>query len=286
MLAINQILVPLDFSQRSIAVAEHGVVMARRFDAQLMFVYVIPPYEAHAGNGDVLWHAEQDVEAISRERMGQLVSQVSGGLPIETVILEGDPAKHIEEMARQRGVDLVMLPTHGYGTFRRLLLGSVSAKVLHDVACPVFTGTHIPENPVYRPDAYQRVACAIDLSEHSERVLRWAWGFAQSWEAELDLIHAAPVLYVSGTDRERIEDELFAVETASKAIKELVAKVECRAGTLVNNAEVISYVPETAAKIHADVLIIGRSLPHGWFGRLRTHAYALIRESPCPVISV
>jgi len=40
-----------------------------------------------------------------------------------------------------------MMPTHGLGGFRRFLLGSVTAKVLHDADCPVWTGVHLERAP-------------------------------------------------------------------------------------------------------------------------------------------
>ncbi len=59
----------------------------------------------------------------------------------------GDPAQVITAFAHTQGVDLIMMPTHGYGPFRRLLLGSVTAKVLHDAECPVWTAVHMAKAP-------------------------------------------------------------------------------------------------------------------------------------------
>jgi hypothetical protein len=66
---------------------------------------------------------------------------MSGAMP------EGDPAREITDYAQEQGADLIMMPTHGYRTFRSLLLGSVTAKVLHDAACPVWTGVHVEDSP-------------------------------------------------------------------------------------------------------------------------------------------
>ena len=59
-----------------------------------------------------------------------------------------------------------MMPTHGYGIFRSLLLGSVTAKVLHDAACPVWTGVHVEETPPASA-AFENIMCAVDLTEKS-----------------------------------------------------------------------------------------------------------------------
>ena len=55
------------------------------------------------------------------------------------IMEDGDPATIIDGVAQRDGIDLIMMPTRGLGTFRRLLLGSATAKVLHDVSCAVFT---------------------------------------------------------------------------------------------------------------------------------------------------
>jgi hypothetical protein len=68
--------------------------------------------------------------------------------PLIKQFAEGDPASIITEYAARNRVDLIMMPTHGYGTFRSLLLGSVTAKVLHDAECPVWTGVHTADTVI------------------------------------------------------------------------------------------------------------------------------------------
>jgi len=63
------------------------------------------------------------------------------------VLLKGDPAECIVRVAQENAVDLIVMPTHAHGRFRRFLLGSVTAKVLHDTDCPVLTGVHHEDKP-------------------------------------------------------------------------------------------------------------------------------------------
>jgi len=84
------------------------------------------------------------------------------------------------------------MATHGYGPFRRFLLGSVTAKVLHDAACPVWTGPHLEQAPSYRNIGFHRIVCAIDLAQRSRAVLEWAGRFAREFDAELDIVHVLP----------------------------------------------------------------------------------------------
>ena len=150
MLNLKTILVPVDFSEASLNALEHGVAMASRFDANLILTHVIAPlpaeYAAFDGGAYVgtIWPSRVDLEGGVKERIDALVDKLKSERPIEKVVLHGDPAKEIAKFTRERQIDMVMMPSHGYGPFRRFILGSVTAKVLHDVPCPVFTGAHIP----------------------------------------------------------------------------------------------------------------------------------------------
>ena len=69
-----------------------------------------------------------------------------------------------------------------------------------------------------------------------------------------------------------------------------MAKLQTEAGThaipIVVGGEIIKAVARQASELSADLLVIGRSTTGTLLGRLRTQAYGLIRESPCPVVSV
>jgi nucleotide-binding universal stress UspA family protein len=294
MLSIKTILVPVDFSERSVHAAEHAVVLANRFNSQLVLTHVIPPapFEYAAFDGGAYTGApmggEQEIRASMEQRLCVLAARIRGKQPIQTTVLIGDPAREIENQARELNADLLVMPTHGYGPFRRFILGSLTTKVLHDVACPVFTGAHIPEITPFNPEPYKRIACAIDLGPHSEAVLRWAWDFAQAHEEDLTVIHAAPLLEIGGAhgDMFPAETRQGLLKAAQSEIKSLMEKVGCRAQVHVECANPATYIHDVADENYVDVLIIGRSPDHGLLGRLRTHAYAIIREAPCPVISI
>jgi nucleotide-binding universal stress UspA family protein len=261
------------------AAAEHAAVIAKRFESNLIFLHVLHRDDTSAADLEIGSGAPSPEEHDAvRKRIEQLEQKVSDR-PIETVVRWGDPARHIDRMTCQRNADLVMMPTHGYGPFRRFLLGSVTAKVLHDCTCPVFSGAHVPEIGGFGAAPYRKVACAIDLNRYAHTVLGWACGFARAWDAELEVIHVVKCLEQDWTQAEltRVEQE---------KIRELIAKVGCEAEIHMAVGDVIDYVPAAAQAAQADVLVIGRSLGEEWNGRLRTNAYALIRESPCAVISV
>src|SRR4029078_11687319 len=91
----------------------------------------------------------------------------------------GDPAETITRYAQTQGADLIMMPTHGFGPFRSLLLGSVTAKVLHDAQCLVWTATHMEEPPAIQHVAGRNILCAVDATPKSSPLMEWAAEYAK-----------------------------------------------------------------------------------------------------------
>jgi nucleotide-binding universal stress UspA family protein len=290
MLAIRNILVPLDFSDRSVGAAEHAVELAKKFHSKLHFAHFIPPppHEYAAFNegfyASSSWPNVEERRALER-RMDEVLAKVRPVGDVEKTIARGEPAYEIEALIRQKAIDLAVMPTHGYGPFRRFLLGSVVSKVLHDVKIPVFTGTHLPELTPLDPDPYKRIACAIDLRDHSEDVLRWAWDLAKACHEDLIVINAAPRLDVGALEMWLPAGEALE-KCAREAVQRMIGRVGCRAEVHVASADPTDYIAQVAESSYADILVIGRHAQSGPLKGLREHAMSIIREAPCPVISV
>jgi len=173
MFKIERILVPVDFSERSITAAKHALALADRFHSNLIFAHVIPPappeYAGFEGGYPWVTSAGPDEESFRYflTKMESLEPATTANGRVQRVVSKGDPARELVRLASEHHVDLIVMPTHGYGLFRRFVLGSVTAKVLHDVDCPVLTGVHmeVATEPM-RP--HQCVACAVDFRPHSE----------------------------------------------------------------------------------------------------------------------
>ena len=179
------------------------------------------------------------------------------------------------------------MATHAYGPFRRFLLGSVTAKVLHDVQFPVWTGPHMEQAPNYSSIEFRRVLCAVDLVEGSAAVLEWASHFAQSFGATLAVIHVLPesLIQLGGVYFDPQWRNKVAL-TAREQIGELQKDIRGSSEVLVEIGNVPTTVSDVAARWNADLLVIGRGRQPGLFGRLRANAYAILRESPCPVVTI
>jgi len=134
----QSILFPVDFSDRCIAVWPAVAAMARQLKASVTLLHVVDVGNSHA-------------EAILASHLGlicernqeQLEQFPTPGLEVaEREVVQGAAAKCIVERAGEMDAPMIMLPTRGHTRFRQLLLGSVTASVLHDAPVPVWTEAH------------------------------------------------------------------------------------------------------------------------------------------------
>ncbi|MFZ5633230.1 MAG: universal stress protein [Bacillota bacterium] len=81
---------------------------------------------------------EKAEKSIEEKYFGEIKNYFdASGVPLTTVVREGDPAKEIVRFAEENGIDHIVIGRRGLGNIRGALLGSVSAKVIHSARCPV-----------------------------------------------------------------------------------------------------------------------------------------------------
>jgi nucleotide-binding universal stress UspA family protein len=286
MLNINHILFPIDFSERCCGAVGFVESMASRYHAKITLLSAVQPfyYGAMGDPGGVL--DPEDLVRDRRETLDSSLTKEFAHLRVERVAELGDPAQVIVDFAHANEVDLIMMPTHGYGPFRSLLLGSVTAKVLHDAKCPVWTAAHIAEPPFRHHIDCRNIVCAVDSTPNSVPLMKWANELARDARAALRLVHVIPGMeggLARQVDRE-FEEEMR--KEARQMVEDLQASAAVEAPLCVTVGHVADRVREEARRHGADLVVIGRGTLHETLGRLRTHAYGIIRQSPCPVLSV
>jgi nucleotide-binding universal stress UspA family protein len=285
---LKSILFPVDFSPSCVAMASFVKRSAALFGAKVSMIYVVDP-ASHSGFELYLRPASEISEEhlnIGRERLDSFLSAEFPVAECPRILASGDAAAQIARIARDGRFDLIIMPTHT-GFFRRMLLGSTTAKVLNDADCLVLTTTHA-ERIAPRPLEHREWLCAIGLSSNSEHILRYASQAAAEVNSRLSIVHA-----VQGDDpdlpiRLDLEEKLQSAETreARRRIDELQRIVGSDASVRIAVGSVKEALLEVIRQSDADALIMGRSPRPGAHGRLRDLTYAMVRDSPFPVLSI
>ncbi len=290
MVNIRKILFPIDFSPGCLGMSRYVESIASRFRAEVTFLHAVSQSDFMLGTPDfgglaMVENYRAGLEA-SRQRMSNYLAEEFQHLSVKRLVLEGDPASKIIELSQQDDSDLIMMPTHGLGPFRRFILGSLTAKVLHDAGCAVWTGAHLENAPPLEKIAFRKVLCAVDLSPQSEGALKWAAGFAEEHGAELIALHVVPAAETRPAkylDRDLVET---LITEAKAEMGTLLAHLDIPARIVVEGGEPAKRAQLVAETENANLLVIARgAVTEGW-GRLRTHSYAIIRSAPCPVVSI
>lgn len=277
---LARIVAPVDFSERCVAAARYARMLAAQFQAELVLLHVVIPAPSEIGVEIARQRA-----ALAEQRLNEFLAAELAGISLRRVLLEGDPAAKIVDYAHEQRASLILMPTHGFGPFRRFILGSNTAKVLHDADCPVWTGAHMEEAPPGPSAPIANILCAVDLGPQSEKAVAWAMELQKQFDARLTILHATLAIpaIVKGSEanwnvvvRSAAQKELELLQNKTGAVAELV----------VEAGEPAQVISAAASDAQAHVVVIGRGSAAGGFGRLRTNAYAVIRQAPCPVVSV
>jgi nucleotide-binding universal stress UspA family protein len=279
----KNVLFPVDFSERCHAAWPAIAAMARRLGVPVTQLHVLDldrfelP-DVPGGFTAIRRHFLQKLEHFTDEG-----SDLPG---LRRELAEGDVARCIIQRAENMEAPLIMMPTAGRTRFRQLLLGSVTASVLHDAACPVWTEAHSEGQP---PDSGEcrSVLCAIDLGPQSAAVLLAARELSLKGNASFHLVHSVPGI-----------DPRFPSLIADRAHAFLIAKaredfaaLRVATGvdlplTILEEVGLVDGIVGAVRGFGANLLVIGRGVSQGTLGRLRTNAHRLIRHSPCAVVSV
>jgi nucleotide-binding universal stress UspA family protein len=288
MALFEHILFPVDFSDRCLATKPYVLAMAQRFKSKLTLLHVVQIPVSWYGGMEVSYPIPLEIAPLREDARKKLdvFNDFPGDINVTMVVEDGDPAMMIASFAEQNGVDLVMLPTHGYGKFRALLLGSVAAKVLHDASCPVWTSAHAEEPAVQKHVDYRSILCAVDLSPGSADLIKRAVEFTGHYNAKLRLVHAIGATEARPDKYLDTEFRQFLVQSSRDIIKDMQRELGVNLEVCIDGAAVSTAVHDAAVTHQADLVIIGRGRVQKPLGRLRTNSYAIIRDCPCPVLSI
>jgi nucleotide-binding universal stress UspA family protein len=296
MTEFKHILCPIDFSDASRHALDQAIAIARWYESHITALHVIAPtftFEppilfAERGNLKAL---PPDTDRIRARLDDWLAAATTAQVPSESRICEGRPAESVLAIARSLPANLIVMGSHGHSGFERLVLGSVTEKVLRNAACPVLTAPPRAMTTAKLP--FRRILCAVDFSEPSLIALRTAFSMAEEADARLIVLHVvdrpddASVLVTAAGDREL----LVQVERqAAQQLESLItdeSRVWSRPETKVAAGKAYREILVTAEDMVADLIVIGvhgrNAIGLSLFGSTTNQ---VVRRASCPVLTI
>lgn len=298
MIRIANVLCPVDLSEPSRHALDYAVAVTRWCDAKLIVLHVYSPLppplpvETMASSPELAGPiAPAQVLRDVRRFCGPSIDTLER--PVEFLVKEGNPGQEIVDEAERLAADLIVMGTHARKGVQRLLLGSVTERVLRTTHVPVLT---VPPATRAEPVMFERILCPIEFHASEPRalehvlwlVLPFLKGMAPHTKkagARLILLHVVEGFFEQlpeyFTERER-----DAMERMERAVPADV-RAWCQPETRVTAGKADREILSVAADVSADLIVMA---VHGT-GAVNQRLYRsttshVIREANCPVLTL
>ncbi|MGI9344624.1 MAG: universal stress protein [Gammaproteobacteria bacterium] len=138
----NAIVLPIDFSELSMAAVPWAKRMAAVTNGAVHCVYTVEPpqvYSALDMAPAVPLPTTEELNESAKQQLATFASEQLAGIDTETHVLIGKPAEQIVAYAKEVNADLIVMTTHGYSGLEHVVLGSTTESVLRKAGCPVLS---------------------------------------------------------------------------------------------------------------------------------------------------
>jgi nucleotide-binding universal stress UspA family protein len=296
--SIKSVLCPVDFSEGSAHALEQAVAVASWYNARLTALHVYSPLRPVPGL-PVDHVPESELQPVRREATAFVASVLPPGTTVDVVVACGQPARTILEQAADLRADVIVMGTHGSSGFERVLLGSVTEKVLRKATCPVLTVP--PRRHVTSQLPFVRVLCAVDFSEWSLAAVELAASLARQSSAALELLHVVewpweepPAPTLAELPREQaaalLEFRRYVTASATSRLESLVpvdTRTQCVVTTRISHGRPYVEILRVAAEENVDLIVLGvhgrRMIDLAMFGSTTNQ---VVRRATCPVVTL
>jgi nucleotide-binding universal stress UspA family protein len=297
----RHILCPMDFSTGSLNALALAGAVARAHGARLTALHVRPLAMPGPETPTVGFDAPvrpREFDAVRQQLTAAARDIVGTRVDFEAAVTAGEPVHNILDCANTRATDLLVMGTHGTSGFQRLLLGSVTEKVLRRASCAVLTvppGAYVPTK---RP--FTHLLAAVDFSDCSLRAATFAASVAAASDATLTLVHVVEWPWHEASDTalqgvppaqaQAVADYRRYLEAgAHERLDALAASAMPgrKANTRVSFGRSYREILDAARQDGADLIVLGvhgrGSLDLAFFGSTASH---VVRAASCPVLTV
>jgi nucleotide-binding universal stress UspA family protein len=294
MLEMKLILCPIDFSEFSIRVYHHALSLAEHYRAKLVAQHIVElsryPYADYAASAGDYQEFCRALREGGREQLQELVKKhTHDEIQPELVVHEGAAPDSILSFAEARKTDLIVMGTHGRRGFDRLVLGSVTDRVMRRAPCPVLAICKPPHDSKaageerHHVHHLSRILFCTDFWENSERALDYAISATAECNAELTLLHVLEAVPSPAKTEE-------AIATATEQLDKLIpqeGRKTLKTKTAVRIGKPYQQIIQLALEVQVDMVTIGVSgrgaLDRAVFGSTTCRVMQL---GPCPVLAV
>jgi nucleotide-binding universal stress UspA family protein len=292
MLEIKLILCPIDLSEFSVMAYRHALSLAEHYRARLVAQHIVElrryPSLGFAASAGLYEQFCQAVHQSGREQLQEFVKHhAHDGIQPELVTQLGTAPDSILSFAQGQETDLIVMGTHGRRGYDRMVLGSVTDRVMRKAPCPVLAvckpqreslASSSERDHVHR---LSRILFCADLSGNSERALDYAISATTEYDAELTLLHVLE-------EAPHLAKTKEAIAEAAKQLDKLIPperRKELRVKTAVRMGKPYQQIIQLALEEQIDMVAMGArgrgALDLAVFG---STTYRVIQLGSCPVL--
>jgi len=285
---LKNILCTTDLSERSNTSVAYGKTLATEFHARLYICHIVD-LTSTVAYGEVFYapvEIQDKTVEFAREQIAGMMK--SSAVEWESLVTIGHPADEIAKIVTEKEVDLVISATHGRTGLKRVVLGSVTGRLMRSLSTPFL----IVRSSDNQESIFNRIMVGCDFSEDSNLAFQYGLGLAQEFESELHMVHVMEAADykdllkgdtgqpVEGAEHDRKKEQLKKM-LPEESYNWCHPKLVLLAGRPFE--ELIKY----ALFNHIDLIILGirgHNLIETLFAGSTTERVS--RQSPCPVLSV
>jgi nucleotide-binding universal stress UspA family protein len=294
MLEIKLIVCPIDFSEFSIRAYDYALSLAEHYRAKLVAQHIVElsryPYAEYvAAQGNYAEFCRTLREAGKEKLRGFVKNHTHDQIEPELAVHEGTAPDSILSFAQERNADLIVMGTHGRRGYDRMVLGSVTNRVMRTAPCPVVAISKPPHESTaagqerHRVHHLNRILFCTDFSENSERALNYAISAAAEYNSELTLLHV-----LEGTPTSSKMQE--AIATTTQQLDKLIPEERRKAlkiKTAVRIGKPYQEIIQVVLEAQIDLVVMGvhgrGALDLAVFGSTTNR---VVQLGPCPVLTV
>lgn len=282
----NTILVGFDGSEYSKAAVIESSHWIRRHGGRLILVHAVDFDEEETAVTQEQKEKRLDIGKNiclqSRE-----TAIVEFGIEAESIVCEGDPSEIIIDIAQEKDSDLIALGTHGRRGLKKLLMGSVTSKVIVNSPCDVLV---VKKSCSECTGKYESILAPFDGSEFSKRALNKACLLSKNDDAVVTVLYVMPRYEeMIGFFRTKAIERSM-IEEANKMLgsaQDLASKHGIILKTEIAEGHADDMIVQTAIRLENDLIVIGS---YGWKGISKlimgSTTERVIMNAACPVLAV